>query len=155
MVQTFAPTIRAIETVYKGVRFRSRLEARWAVFFDRIGWGWDFEPEGYTDGKLRYLPDFWVTAPPSPLYWEVKRDVFTLSQKEIDIALDKAIMLAEGSGHECAISFGLPSGAPKDDGKLLIIKPDGTEIVKPWFQCPPKFLEAAAYARTFRLWDPR
>jgi hypothetical protein len=27
-------TIQAIETVYRGHRFRSRLEARWAVFFD-------------------------------------------------------------------------------------------------------------------------
>ena len=26
--------IKAIETYYKGYRFRSRLEARWAVFFD-------------------------------------------------------------------------------------------------------------------------
>lgn len=26
--------IKAIDTYYKGYRFRSRLEARWAVFFD-------------------------------------------------------------------------------------------------------------------------
>ena len=29
--------IKAIETYYKGYRFRSRLEARWAVFFDAAG----------------------------------------------------------------------------------------------------------------------
>jgi hypothetical protein len=28
--------IKAIETSYKGYRFRSRLEARWAVFFDAL-----------------------------------------------------------------------------------------------------------------------
>ena len=28
--------IKAIETVYNGYRFRSRLEARWAVFFDAL-----------------------------------------------------------------------------------------------------------------------
>lgn len=28
------PTIKPIETRYKGCRFRSRPEARWAVFFD-------------------------------------------------------------------------------------------------------------------------
>jgi hypothetical protein len=28
--------IKAIETRYKGYRFRSRLEARWSVFFDAM-----------------------------------------------------------------------------------------------------------------------
>lgn len=28
--------VKAIDTVYKGYRFRSRLEARWAVFFDAL-----------------------------------------------------------------------------------------------------------------------
>ena len=51
--------IKAIETEYKGYRFRSRLEARWAVFFDAIGAKWEYEPEGYelADGTM-YLPDF-------------------------------------------------------------------------------------------------
>jgi len=51
--------IKAIETVYKGYRFRSRLEARWAVFFDACGVKWEYEPEGYDLGDgLLYLPDF-------------------------------------------------------------------------------------------------
>lgn len=29
--------IKPIETHYNGYRFRSRLEARWAVFFDALG----------------------------------------------------------------------------------------------------------------------
>lgn len=51
--------MKAIETVYKGYKFRSRLEARWAVFFDAIGAEWEYEPEGYilNDGTF-YLPDF-------------------------------------------------------------------------------------------------
>ena len=32
---------KAIETKYKGFRFRSRLEARWAVFFDALGIEWE------------------------------------------------------------------------------------------------------------------
>lgn len=40
-------TIKAIETSYKGYRFRSRLEARWAVFFDALGIEWEYEKEGY------------------------------------------------------------------------------------------------------------
>lgn len=54
--------IKAIETVYKGYRFRSRLEARWAVFFDALGIEWEYEPEGFELGEVgRYLPDFRLT----------------------------------------------------------------------------------------------
>lgn len=53
--------IKPIETEYKGYRFRSRLEARWAVFFDAIGADWEYEPEGYNlPGEQRYLPDFLI-----------------------------------------------------------------------------------------------
>ena len=48
-----------IQTEYKGYRFRSRLEARWAVFFDVCGAKWEYEPEGFElDNGLYYLPDF-------------------------------------------------------------------------------------------------
>jgi hypothetical protein len=63
--------MQAIETVYKGYRFRSRLEARWAVFFDMLGVLWQYEVEGLilSNGR-KYLPDFWL--PIHQLYWEVK-----------------------------------------------------------------------------------
>lgn len=51
-------TPKAIETQWKGYRFRSRLEARWAVFFEAMGLAWDYEPEGYDLPNGRYLPDF-------------------------------------------------------------------------------------------------
>ena len=51
--------IKAIETEYKGYRFRSRLEARWAVFFDACNAKWEYEPEGFElDNGQWYLPDF-------------------------------------------------------------------------------------------------
>jgi len=62
----------AIETEYKGYLFRSRLEARWAVFFDAIGVEWRYETEGYEVGEHRYLPDFWLPA--SRAWVEVKGD---------------------------------------------------------------------------------
>lgn len=54
--------LKPIETIYKGYRFRSRLEARWAVFFDALGIDdneIEYEPEGFIlpSGKY-YLPDF-------------------------------------------------------------------------------------------------
>ena len=55
-------TVKPIETRYAGCRFRSRLEARWAVFFDRLNIQWEYEPQGFTlsDGR-NYLPDFLLT----------------------------------------------------------------------------------------------
>lgn len=51
--------IKPIQTEYKGYLFRSRLEARWAVFFDACGVKWEYEPEGFDLGNgLYYLPDF-------------------------------------------------------------------------------------------------
>lgn len=51
--------IKAIETHYKSCKFRSRTEARWAVFFDTIGISWEYEVEGFQLNEVtRYLPDF-------------------------------------------------------------------------------------------------
>lgn len=55
-------SIAPIETRYKGYRFRSRLEARWAVAFDTMGWKWRYEAEGYDIDGTRYLPDFFVDS---------------------------------------------------------------------------------------------
>lgn len=53
--------IKPIETIYKGYRFRSRLEARWAVFFDNMGIKWLYEHEGYVlENGEYYLPDFFL-----------------------------------------------------------------------------------------------
>ncbi len=52
--------IKAIETQYKGYRFRSRLEARWAVFFDALGIEWEYEPQGFNMDGVYYLPDFYL-----------------------------------------------------------------------------------------------
>jgi hypothetical protein len=60
-------TPRAIETVYADTRFRSRLEAKWATFFDLIGWPWLYEPIDL-DG---YIPDF-ILQFHRPLLVEVK-----------------------------------------------------------------------------------
>lgn len=58
MAFEFKP-VKPIETHYRGFRFRSRLEARWAVFFDHIGLVWEYEKEGYKlPSGRQYLPDF-------------------------------------------------------------------------------------------------
>jgi hypothetical protein len=73
--------IQAIETFYSGCLFRSRLEARWAVFFDTAEIRWEYEPQGYLcDGKP-YLPDFFL--PDAGTWIEVKGD---------ENALDRSLM---------------------------------------------------------------
>lgn len=65
--------IQAIETRYKGYRFRSRLEARWAVFFDAMKFRWEYEPEGFVTAAGPYLPDFRVWTPQAqPIWYEIK-----------------------------------------------------------------------------------
>ena len=78
--------IKAIETIYKGYKFRSRLEARWAVFFDSAGIEWEYEKEGYDLGECGwYLPDFEITLKDGTRwFWEVK------GNKEDDKGLRKA-----------------------------------------------------------------
>ena len=53
--------IKAIETRYNGYKFRSRVEARWAVFMDTLGVKYEYEKEGFDLGEFGYyLPDFWL-----------------------------------------------------------------------------------------------
>ena len=60
----------AIPTRYKGIQFRSRLEAKWAAFFDLLGWRWEYEP---STPFSQWIPDF-VLLPHegSRVYVEVK-----------------------------------------------------------------------------------
>lgn len=84
--------MKAIETEYKGYKFRSRLEARWAVFFDACGVKWEYEPEGFDLGDgIYYLPDFllhdvFLRSPrynKTDLYVEVKGQMTAEDAKKI------------------------------------------------------------------------
>lgn len=63
--------MKAIETEYKGILFRSRLEARWAIFFDAFELEWVYEPECFIlSNNQKYTPDFYL--PKLKLYIEIK-----------------------------------------------------------------------------------
>jgi len=68
----------AIETEYAGHLFRSRLEARWAVFFNEAGIDWRYETQGFEVDGAKYLPDFYL--PTSGTWVEVKGDPDGLSK---------------------------------------------------------------------------
>lgn len=92
--------IRAIETRYQGYRFRSRLEARWAVFFDALGIRWEYEPEGFELGNgQRYLPDFHLPKFHDPVrgtYVEVK-PIDSGFEKAREFGIEYPILLACGA----------------------------------------------------------
>lgn len=80
--------IKSIDTTWEGYRFRSRLEARWAVYFKEMGWEFLYEPQGYDlqDGT-KYLPDFYL--PRFVTFVEIKCDLltpfdFTRAQKLVE-----------------------------------------------------------------------
>ena len=93
--------VPAIETEYAGCRFRSRLEARWAVVLDTLGIRWEYEAQGYEvgwrltlrEGKFNYLPDFWL--PDLNMWAEVKGDWTT---DECDRFLNAAAELSAPAG---------------------------------------------------------
>ena len=93
--------VKPIETQYKGYRFRSRLEARWAVFFDALGIEWQYEAEGYDLGDVgRYLPDFWLPTFSGGMFAEVK----PTSEGFI-----KAAALSESTGFPVWACIGMPT----------------------------------------------
>jgi hypothetical protein len=114
--------IQAIETYYRGFRFRSRLEARWAVFFDHLKIKFDYEPEGYNlGGGLLYLPDFHL---PGFKWWaEVKPEWFKSHEE------DKAYAFAKQTGRSILLLDGPPNFQsyfgfqPVRDGTAVHIEP--------------------------------
>jgi hypothetical protein len=99
-------TIKAIETKYNGYRFRSRLEARWAVFFDRLGIAYEYEAQGYLVNGTPYLPDFKLILPNGEvLFAEVK-------DGEVDEHEGEHIRLCQGLAAQSKNSVLLLTGPP-------------------------------------------
>lgn len=67
--------MKAIETEYKGILFRSRLEARWAIFFDAFKLNWTYEPDCFVlSNGQKYTPDFYISD--FDLFIEIKPHLF-------------------------------------------------------------------------------
>lgn len=127
-------TIKAIETRYAGCRFRSRLEARWAVFFDHLGIPWEYEPQGYELPSGRYLPDFWlptVDAAGDPLgtWFEVKHD-------DADSFDNRWSELVCEARRPLIVSFGMPRpdgdvvwGCRRHDGFMEVFDPVDPDLM--------------------------
>ena len=72
--------IRAKPTKYRGIQFRSKLEAQWAWILDNYcrDLNWDYEPDPYSTPWGWYSPDFIVRErsrpdrPPIEIFMEIK-----------------------------------------------------------------------------------
>ncbi len=127
--------LKPLDTLYKGYRFRSRLEARWAVFYDALGVKWMYEFEGFNLGNgLTYLPDFFL--PDLNVWVEVK------AKKPTQVEIDKACRLAISTNQHVYIFFG---DIPYVDVQWLECEWDGAHIYFAqggmdnhfhWCECP-------------------
>ena len=99
--------IKAIETEYNGYRFRSRLEARWAVFFDASKIQYEYEPEGFVlSNGDKYLPDFYL--PDFELYVEIKP--FIRGNNDLRHEWEnKCRQFRDDTGHAILLVFGDPA----------------------------------------------
>jgi hypothetical protein len=111
-------TLTAIETRYAGYRFRSRLEARWAVFFDAIAWPWRYEEEGFDLGQAgRYLPDFRLF---DRLYIEVKPNLDAFDDRtdsvveELSRQSGQQVWVLVGTPGDC-VSYVIDGNSPRDN----------------------------------------
>lgn len=94
--------MKAIETMYNGYRMRSRLEARWAIFFDTLGIKYQYEAEGFELGGVRYLPDFLL--PEQQCWIEIKGQELTEQEWE------KCLQFQAQSEKPLYILIGTPGG---------------------------------------------
>ena len=120
-------TIQAIPTRYAGCHFRSRLEARWAVFFDALGIRWEYEPEGFVGAYGEpYLPDFQLPEVYMPYHAALEaicdcaRCEAADSGVYVEVKPTKEQLHADGRKMGCCIDY---QATPLSRSGLLILGP--------------------------------
>lgn len=158
--------IKPIETEYNGYRFRSRLEARWAIFFDELNLNWEYETEGYDIFGIWYLPDFYikqydcfVEIKPEPTNNSIYGDFRSHTGKHI-------ILLCGSPWDYIGMWFGwdtCDSGGGESEYECIIVCPmalivnidrtDRDVFVSSDYKTNPNVLESHAYNTTDFPWD--
>jgi hypothetical protein len=105
-----------LPTEYGGVTFRSRLEARWAYFWDLVGVAWEYEPEGFQLPTGLYVPDFWL---PSFGWFEVKPRLPEV--REVQLANE----LARFTNEQTTVAWGPCFARWREGSALLTIAAGG------------------------------
>lgn len=97
--------MKAIETRYAGCRFRSRIEARWAVCFDALGLQWTYEKQGYKLPSGWYLPDFEITGPKGVKHWVEVKGTFP-NERELTLFGELRATLNVNSQNSFSLLYG-------------------------------------------------
>lgn len=146
--------VRAIPTDYNGVRFRSRLEAKWAAFFDRCEWRWDYEPSDYEG----YIPDFClffrvpVLVEVKPLQWDESE-----SDEAILDEVRSKVVRSGIKGEVLLLGTRLTPGPHPYLGQMMSIDSDADEV-SPWgaafaFECT--HCQRKSFANEIESWHCR
>jgi len=121
--------ISPIPTEYNRTIFRSRLEARWAVFYDTLGVKWLYEFEGYQLPSGWYLPDFWL--PDHKMWVEVKpkkpTEIEGKLARELAIATDYSVLIQYGPPEVPKLYAGIEG--------VEIYDADGWDCCQWWCEC--------------------
>ena len=104
---------------YRGVQFRSRMEARWAAYFDLLNLNWIYEPEGYELPSGNYCPDFQI----NDMLLEVKPNK-EAANYVLPKLMDLASMLTESNRANIYCLIGNPSS----ESNQLMVDADGWGI---------------------------
>lgn len=117
--------IQPIQTKAYGRLFRSRLEARYAVFLSALGVDWQYEPEGFELEAGWYLPDFFLPKVKGGTWLEIKPhgsgSFFGwgpgpyLEERRLSEFADKAFSL---NGAHFFVAQGIPDPRESDAGDL-------------------------------------
>ncbi len=105
-------TVAAIPTTYRGVNMRSRLEAKWAAFFDAGKIPWEYEPADYPG----WIPDFRI----GKILVDVKPA--TNFPEEVAEKLVRAAPVTSESAHDALMII---RESPTDDGAFAFAKKIG------------------------------
>ena len=99
--------MKAIKTIYNGIKFRSKLEARWAVFFDHFGLEYEYEPQSFIlDNGIVYSPDFYLKD--MECYAEVKPLLKKQEEGYFKLKFDTCEVFLKQEEYDKLLKFDLP-----------------------------------------------
>lgn len=126
--------MKSLPSEFEGVLYRSRMEARWAVFMRTCGVPFEYEVEGFNlGGGLKYLPDFYLPFQDS--FMEVKSPVCDPAD------WNKIHRLSNESGKNIFVFTQNPHPPSlenwyKNESSATIIMPDAQDEHYIWCECP-------------------
>lgn len=111
---------RRIQTRYRHVHFRSRLEARWAVAFDAMDIQWEYEPEGFALKAGRYLPDFWL---PELKRWVEIKGTWEIGDYDWDRLMEFGLSQSNEGNKFVLVCGSIPDPSPVIHARSYVVMP--------------------------------